>query len=435
LLVALSLAACTKQDTLPTPAIPRVIYKDTAAIPPFISTPLAANQLQLTFPWYINMAKVYLKQDTTLLATFTAVQQPYFSSYANIVYPFAAGTKYSFVVETAPVNGTALRYTLHDYSHVFLSTFTSQQLLPLTQSLGPRFADISPSRKFLFIADDVNNAIFTKRLSLIDGHVDIISGLGYGILRAVSDDEILTTGYYNTGLRVTGDSTVLVRYNLTTKQASFVAYISANYARVTRVIDNHVLVTQPLYPGNSALIDLTNNSNIIYPYATVNFALVGEENFDHIYYLNQIVNPTSGTFQNIIPATDSAGIEVTDSTSGYAITSWYSDLMPTANPPVGYYKSHLGVYSHGVSIYQSGNATNLSYSIPRQTSITNNRLVFYQNWGWDTAFHAGGYYQLDLNTKTTKLLHSDNNSPFDFQLDAHTTISVRSDGVYRITMP
>jgi hypothetical protein len=438
LLAALFLASCSKQDSLPpTPGVPPVVYKDTAALPPFISTPMSASLLRLSFPWGINMAKVYLRQDTTTLATFTAIPQANFSSYVNIDYPFSAGTKYNFVVETAPENGTALRYTLRDYTHVFVAPFTVQQLLAQTQSLGPRFYDVSPSRKFLFITDDVNNTIITKRLSLTDGHVDTLSGIGYGTLRAISDNEILTTGYLNSGIRVSGDSAVLVRYNLTSKQASFVAFVSANYARFTRVNDNHILVTQPLYPGNSALIDLADNSNIVYPYSTIAFALIGEDNFDHLYYRNQIIDPASGAFQNVIPVSDSAGIQVIDSATGYVVTTWYSNLVPGAVSPTGYFKSHLGVYSQGSVLYQGANASNLSYSIPRQTRITNNRLVFSQQWGWDSVFHVGGYYQLDLQTKTTTLLHTYSANGFvdDFQLDPHSILSVRTDGVYRITLP
>jgi hypothetical protein len=433
----LSFAACTKHDATPvTPVTAPVVYKDTAGIPPFISTPLAANRMQLTFPWYIQPAKVYLRKDTTVLGTYSAIPQPYFNFYFDIAYPFAAGETYSFVVETAPVNGVAIRYQLHNYKHKYIAPFTYQLLLPITRSLGPGEFDISPSRKFLFLTDDVNNVLITKRLSLADGHVDTIGGIPYGSLRVISDDELLIIGHAYNGHTFTGDTAALLRYNITTRQSVFLAYVSEGYGRVSRVIDNHVLITQPLFPGNSVLLNLTDTTKIIYPYPAVNFTLIGENNFDHLYYGNQVVNPVTGAFQSIIPTTDSAGIDISDSVSGYTIASWYSSIV-NGPPPVAYYKSHLKVYLHGNAVYQSGDSANLSYQIPRQTALTDNRLVFYQGYGWDTTFHVSGYYRLDLNTRTTTLLHS-YSTPYvieDFQFDPHTMISVRTDGVYRVTLP
>ncbi|WP_188930917.1 hypothetical protein [Puia dinghuensis] len=437
LLAALSFTACSKHDTTPaTPPAPPLIYKYTAAIPPFFSTPLATNQLQLTFPTSYHIAQVFLKKDTTVLGQFPVTRQSG-NDNANITYPFEPGQQYSFIVESAPADGIVIRYALRNYTHTYITSFTFQQLLSLTQSLGLNEFDISPSRKTLFITDDEHNWLITKRLSLTDGSIDSSSGVPYGVLRAISDSELLVSGSSYNGRFPGGDTAILARYNLYTKKTSFVAFVSANYSRISRIIDNHLLITQPLYPGNSQLISLVDTSTTTYPYSSVNFVLIGTNNFDHLYYRNQIVDPITGTFHNLIPATDSAGIEVTDNATGYTITSWYSPIFPDSVPPVGYYKSHLGVYAHGNSIYQSNNLTNCSFNIPRQTSITNNRLVFYESFGWDTTFHISGYYQLDLNTKTTTLLHC-YSTPYgteDFQLDPHTIISVHADGVYRVTLP
>ncbi|WP_431209440.1 hypothetical protein ACQ86N_25115 [Puia sp. P3] len=75
--------------------------------------------------------------------------------------------------------------------------------------------------------------------------------------------------------------------------------------------------------------------------------------------------------------------------------------------------------------------------MPRLTHITGNRLLYYQHYGYDTKFNTDGYYTLDLNTRQEQLIHCDSNpyNVWDFQLDAHTTISVRADGIYRITTP
>jgi hypothetical protein len=436
LLLTLSLFACSKHDSNPiAPPTPNITYKDTVAALPFITNPLAANRLQLTFPWAAAIAKVYLKQDTATVGTYTTIAQPQFSTYADISYPFDPAKTYSFVLETTPNNNVALRYTLHNYTHTYISTFTQQLLLPIKQSVGPNMIDISPSRKSIFVTDDLQSILFTKRVSLADGKVDSIGIFNYGPLRAISDNELLTLGFTYNGRALRGDSAVLNRYNITTQQNSFVAFINHS-AYTSRIIDDHVLVAGPPPSTNAALINLADTTKLIYP-SSVNPLYIDQYHFDHLYYDNQLVNPVTGVFQPVIPAADTAGIEVVDSATGYALATRYSELKATSYPPAGISQGQLIVYLHGNRVYQGDTATSVYYSIPKQPYIANNRFVFFQNFGYDTAFRVSGYYQLDLNTRKTSLLHSYSNGYVmeEFQLDAHTMISVRTDGVYRITLP
>src|SRR5882757_7499086 len=82
LLIATAITACTKHESPATPSPIPISYKDTAAALPFYSTPLATDRLELTVPFYANIAKVYLKQDTTTLGTYTTTSEPYFFSHA-----------------------------------------------------------------------------------------------------------------------------------------------------------------------------------------------------------------------------------------------------------------------------------------------------------------------------------------------------------------
>jgi hypothetical protein len=379
---------------------------------------------------------VYLKHDTATLATFATTPDPYFFHHADITWPFESGKIYSFVLETAPVNNAALHYTLNNYTHIYVSPFTTQLLSPLTQSMGPDMMDLSPSRKTIFVTDDVHNVLITKRISLADGRVDSVGVFNYGLLRAVSDNEVLTGSYTYNGHNLQQDSLALNRYNISTRQSSFVALISSNTRIVSRVIDNHILVAGPQPLANTQLINLTDTSKLNYP-SSVDSRYISSYHFDHLYYNNHLVDPNTGAFLPIIPAADSNGIQTVDSATGYAIGGWYSTLYLTNYPPAGTSQGHLAVYSHGSPIYQGKNATSVSYSIPVQTRIVDNKLIFFQNFGFDTAFHVSGYYQLDLNTKTTTLLqnYGDGYVVTEFQLDPHTIISVRKDGVYRLTMP
>lgn len=436
LLLALFFAACTRHDSTITPLTPPVTYKDTAAALPFITIQHAGDQLELRFPWDAQIAKVYLKKDTATIGVWTTTAEPYFAWRADIGYPFEAGKTYSFVLETTPVNNIANRYILRNYIHTYISAFTEQKLLSLTQSMGPNYMDISPSRKTLFIGDDIQNSVVVKKLSLVDGSVTTLNHLDYGLLRAVSDDEVLVRSDDYIGRRLgSPDSAVIVRYNLTTQQSSFVAFYNPGSARTSRVIDNHLLVTDPL--NNMVLVSLADTTKRFYPYPEFNSVSIGQYNFDHLYYYNQRVDPHTGALTPAIPTEDSAAIEVMDSATGYTFGAWTSGADISNYHPAATYRSHLTIYRQGSKVYQNDDATSASNTIPRQIRMTGNKLVFLQQSGYDTTFHASGYYQLDLDTKRTTLLHS-YYSPYvveEFQLDPHTIISVRADGVYRVSIP
>jgi hypothetical protein len=251
----------------------------------------------------------------------------------------------------------------------------------------------------------------------------------------MSDNEILVEGSY--GNRPLGtDSVALLRYNIQTGQSSFIDYVSPNYGRFSHVINNHILVTNPVFTsGTSSLIDLKDNSKVLYPNSALKFALVGENNFDHIYYENQVVDPVTGSLQTKLPLTDSSGIEYIDSATQYTITSKYTFYNP--DDSLNYYKSRLAVYLQNNRVYQGDFDNTRLFQIGRQLNIHNNRILFYQSFGYDTRYRIDGYYLLDLNTQQVRLTQCDS-TPYvidDFQLDDHTIISVRADGIYKITLP
>lgn len=436
------LSACSKNDSpAPQPAPKPTTVLDINSSVYFKAVPQSASQLKISF--YYDSARtlstVYLKKDTVTIGTYTVSNDQNGNYSALVNYNFQTGQSYQLVVQSAALNDTAFRYTLPAYAHTFVNPYQYQQLLSLTQSLGPRSFDISPSRKTIFITDDVSNTLIVKRLSLTDGKIDVLPAAVNGLMiRAVSDSEVLScTGNYDN--RILGnDSTALMRYNINTGQSTFVDFVSASYARFSRVIDDHILVTEPTPVANSALINVKDNSKIIYPYSAMNFVGVGENNYDHIYYLNQVIDPATGLLRSQLPALDdSSGIAYIDNATQYSIvTKYIMSPNPVAAMP-SYYTSRLSVYNNTNLAYQGDFVNTRTVQIGRQLSIGNNRILLYQSFGYDTTYRLDGYYTLDLNTHQVNLQQTDSN-PYvimDFQLDTHTMISVRADGVYRVSIP
>jgi hypothetical protein len=383
-----------------------------------------------------SLAKLYLKKDSSTIGIY-ALNSDGNGTYSTIVNHDLTDGPYNMLVESGVSSDTAFWYSLPAYSHTYLNPFQFEKLLGLTQSLGPKAFDFSPSRKTIFVTDDVNNNLIVKRLSLPDGRVDTLEGNINGLMiRAISDSEILTlSGTYNNRL-LQEDSAALIRFNINTKNFTFVDFVSSDYGRFSRVINDHILVTEPYYSGgNSALINLNDNSKVIYPYSSFDFRYIGEINFDHIYYQNYVVDPATGALLLNLNLTDSSGIEYIDSSTQYTIVSKYLLRQFTTTPDI--YSSRLSVYSKTDLVFQSGYVDTRDIQIGRQLSIRNNHLLFYESFGYDTTIRIDGYYALDLNNRQINMIQCDSN-PYiilDFQLDPHSMISVRADGIYRVRMP
>ena len=242
--------------------------------------PLSQNKLKISFLYNQNrnLAKLILKKDTATVGTY-AISNDNNSIYSTeINYNFSSGEKYNFIVQTGSLysgtyHDTIYQYSISGYTHNYVSAYDYQKVLNINQFIGFNAYDISPSRKTIFINDySSSNSTFTlKRLSLTDLKTDTIAGDAAGqMVRAISDDEILIeTGKYNNRY-LGGDSNALIRYNINTKQSVFIDWVSQSYGRTSRIINNHVLVTNPaLTAGTTTLINLNDNSKRVYPLSEV----------------------------------------------------------------------------------------------------------------------------------------------------------------------
>jgi len=437
LLTFILLSGCSKNDT-PSPVLPPPItIKDTTGLLWFKTIPQSATQVKLSVLCDPNsgMDTAYLQKDGATVGAYAFSREVPASSWSAIItYNFTTDAKYDFMIRAKRTGNTALRYTIPGYKHVYLATFNYQKLIAFKQTLGMQAIDITPSHNYIYFTDDSINILSTKKLSLKDGSVQVIrfpDTLSQLRIRAISDDELILMGNTKSQLgRYTNDTSMLFRYNTATGKTTFLDYVSSDYGRISRVIDNHLIATKPYFSSaHSTLIDLNDNSTR--DLGLIDFRYIDEVSYDHLYYYNQLVDPATGAFQSVVPSADSNAVEYLDNTTNYTIASRY-----IFHPDSGYF-SRLVVYSGGAPVYQGSYTYNRSPSIPRLTHITGNRMLYHQQYGYDVKFNTDGYYVLDLNTRQEQLIHCDSDpyAIWDFQPDAHTTISVRADGIYRITNP
>ncbi|WP_158799813.1 hypothetical protein [Pedobacter sp. L105] len=438
LALILLFASCTKDSDFDPVKASEGTVKDAGLIA-FKMIPLSANQVNVAFA-NTNpdqpLAKVILREDSTVLATTIVDTSPGMFT-ATFTYAFQAGKKYNFLVQSAASSKTIKQYRIPEYIHQYVSEYAYQKILPLTQGLGINSFDLSPSRNYLFITDYINNISQIKRVNLQTLAAENVSNSLSGLLiRAVSDDDILVYGDKTTqNLPATpdpgDDAEILARYSMLNQRSVFVDYVSSGYGRTSRIVDNHVLVTNPIYTRKTAsLINLIDLSKVEYPLSNFDFRFISFYSFNDILYDNMIVNPANGQFSTPVTLDDNSGLVNIDHSTGYIFTA------TTVENAAHDFLNGYSVYKGNTLVYRSDTVALRSIDFPIIYNIKNDVVTFHQGFGYDTKVNIDGYYILDLKTKELKLVQADS-SPYvieDYQMKDGSVISIRADGVYKLTL-
>jgi hypothetical protein len=432
----LLVSACSKKSEVKPVDTQKITIKDAGDIQ-FKTIPLANDQLKLTFLKYPDMvlAKVIMKQDTTTLASQPVTYNIDGSVSATFNYAFQTGKTYNFKVQTTSVSNSVNQYSITGYIHNYVSRYSYQKVLGLHQSLGPNGFDISPSRNYMFVQDDINNVVQTKRISLQNLSVeDVKHNTFTDPIRAVSDNELLVFGDNATeNVPQTPDpgtdAIVLAKYSMTTGKSVFVDYVSSGYGRVSRIVNNHVLVTNPIFTAKTAsLINLADLSKVKYSLGNLDFRYINELSFGHILYYNMLVNTGTGALSPVLDLDGNSALMDVDDSSGYS-------FVQSINNTASSITTAFSVYKGNTPVYQSGYAFGREVFFPVIYNIQNDVLIYYKYFEYDTKVNIDGYYTLNIKTGESKLIQADSN-PYvrsDYQLKNGAIFSVMADGVYKLT--
>lgn len=431
----LLLSACSKKAEVG-PVVTQASIKDAGVIE-FKAAPLSDHEVKVSFidSGARILNKIILKQDNTILATLPLSKGTDGAISATFNYAFKPGVKYNFLVQTTLVSNIISQYSIAEYVHTYVSVYNYQKVFTSHWPLGPNYFDISPSRNYLFLSDDVNNDVQLKRVSLKTLAVEDVGFDAAGqAIRAISDNELLVTSNNSaTNLpKITTagtDSVVLARFNIDTRKMTFVDYFSWGYGRISRVINNHVLITNPIFTTRTAsLINLDNLSKVKYSLDDFAFEAIDQYSFGHIIYNNMLVNPVTGKFVQPLALDANSGLVDIDDATGYGF------VQSAFAGPGNEFTTSFSIYKNKTSVYQSDKVRGRSVFFPIIANIQNDVLTYYQSYGYDTKVNIDGYYTLNLKTGESKLVQADSN-PYiisDYQLKDGSVFSVRTDGVYKL---
>jgi hypothetical protein len=381
-----------------------------------------------------NTYKLYLRKGNTEVASYLLVTEKNNNSISSaaVKYNFSPNDVYQISIQATRENTDTVfqeEFIINEYTHQYFNKFSYEKLASINQRLD---FDISPSRNMIFYLDYIDNKPVLKRLSLTDKKLNILDDNFFSLLiRSKSDNQlIVSTGKYNNRF-LKGDSCALLSYDVNTHESSFVDWGSSDYGRYSRVVNNSIMVSNPVYTNSVSLVNLADNSKKTYP-ADIRF--LSEYNFNQIAMGGEILNFSNFNFENRLPSISSnSSIAYFDDNSQYYITEEYYRESQSSS-----YFTRMVIYKDNKVVYEQPYEKGRWFSLPSIINLKDNKLIFQQGYEYDSTIKLDGYYLLDIGTKKITFLQNDNNNyaKYDFFSDGNKNsfISVRPYEIYKITM-
>jgi hypothetical protein len=190
------------------------------------------------------------------------------------------------------------------------------------------------------------------------------------------------------------------------------------------------MISNPISANTISLINLIDNSVKRYP---ANIVLLGEYGYDHIYLGREILNFDNYRFTNGLSFLNAnSSIMYYDENSKYYITC---ETFGDPNSLDQY--SRMIIYKDNKVVYEQSFEKGRSISIPSIINLSDNKLIFYQHYDYDSSVRIDGYYFLNIATKQVTLLQNDNNERIKFDFfdnNKNSFISIRPYEIYKITI-
>ena len=381
-----------------------------------------------------NTYKLYLKKGNTEVANFDLVTENSNKSVSSAVvkYNFSPNDVYQISIQATRENTDTIfqeEFIINEYTHQYFNKFNYEKLASINQRLD---FDISPSRNMIFYLDYIDNKPVLKRLSLTDKKLDILDDNFFSLLiRSKSDNQLIVrTGKFNNRF-LKGDSCALLSYDIYTHESSFIDWGSSDYGRYSRVVNNSIMVSNPVFTNSVSLVNLADNSKKTYP-ADIRF--LSEYNFNQIAMGGEILNFSNFNFENRLPFISSnSSIAYFDDNSQYYITEECFRESQLSS-----YSTRMVIYKDNKVVYEQPFEKGRWFNFPGIINLKDNQLIFQQGYEYDSTIKFDGYYLLDIGTKKITFLQNDNNNyaKYDFFSDGNKNsfISVRPYEIYKITL-
>ena len=434
------ISSCTKEENLPDNGIVKdKAIKDTITKVitdlKFKLYPTANDQFIFSLRSENNKTfKLYLKEDNKELANSLFVTDSNNSNILNttVSYNFLPNKFYQILIRSFKEDKDTVfieDFSIYGYIHKYPNKFNYEKLASITQKLD---FDISPSRNVIFYLDYIYNKFVLKRISIIDNKLEVLDeDFVTLLLRSKNDNELIIKSQKYNNRYLGFDSCAIISYDVNSKKSSFIDWGSMDYGHLSRVVNNEILFSNPFLTNTVSLVNLSDGSKKTYP---TDNRYLREHNYDHLYLGNDILDFATLNFVNRLPFLSSnSSISYFDENSQYYITTEYFGESQTATV-----YSRMVIFKNDKIVCELPFERGRSFSIPGIINLSDNKLIFYQSYEFDSDVKLDGYYLLDISTNKITLLQNDNNNYFKYDfftgIDKNIFISIRPYEIYKITI-
>lgn len=413
--------SCVQEPEIPTPTSNLILFERLEGDIRFYTIPSSETSLSFEFDWRDDrqLKQIFLMQDSDTLATGLFTDSEYFNNSRTRVtvdYEFDLEEEYYFLVEVTDIStpNTRFTYRLPEYNHEFASYYNIELIAALDRMSD---YDFSPSRDFLFVSDFSNNEAKVHRVDLASRNLTTYfdkNEINGNLIRATSDEEFLYAGLPDGPFDPTiHDQGFLRKMNINTKESTYIGAYSSSYGRVSRVIDNVVVVNRR-FPNiyDHEAIDVRTGEVISLGNIQ---SFVREDKYDRIMIGEFEVNPNE---LNVVQLTtgEEEGHLIYYDQNDYAFylkngtQSSYSDGVPFHS---------LIVKKDGVKVYETPTELEGYVNLFKKFNVENNKFIYHKSFESNTEYRIDGFYEVDLATGEERLIHADNNrfsiAVFDFE--------------------
>ncbi len=341
-------------------------------------------------------------------------------------FPFERGKPYDLVLETNRIQDTIFQYRIENYQHNYISSFHYEKLVSNNHRTD---FDISPTRKTLFFSEYANNLFILKKLDLQSGQLSILDENfeNGNMIRSLSEESIIYGSRFWEGRHLQDDSLAIILLNVITKQKKLLDFGSYISNRYSRIVDGYFQIPNPSKAEKkNKILKLGEEVSVV---LESNFHTTHTHFFDQIYLGNKIFDGEKNELSLPFEIPENASIFYYRKEEPYSLVEVYEfddDHIP---------KSKIQVVSKEKVIFEDALQDDRLITFPKILQAQNDKILFFQEFVEGPEILFNGYYEIDLNKKSIELIQHDgqNYLKHDFQLINGTIISVRQDGIYRLT--
>jgi hypothetical protein len=380
---------------------PEIIYKSEKLF--FSTFPQSEENVKFLIPGSIHQKNfnklILLSTDSDTLVIAPLQRSPFHvqDRIGEINHNFKKGEKYQLLVEEWVNKDSINIYQLPDYNHEFKAKISNEPLAKFERFYD---FDLTPDRDFMFLFDFENNIRSNYRLQLSTGELIKLEGEIGRKLRAIDKNKFLhvNESFY--------ESEILL-YDVDDKASIPFGVSSGNGGSLTRVTNGHIVYANPVKDENRTLtiVNLSNDERKVVPAFAYGYSIrehiIGQKIFG-----NSIFDIQNGTLSEEL--TPFIGTSLLQYNQDEDIVFFIQGLGTEAYNE-GYRSKFMVGKRGGQPLFDSGLEKNVTYHLPSETRIIDNKFLVYVQYGVNKDEHrVSGFYQVDLSNGSMELIQSEN---------------------------